>query len=244
MVYLADSVKESQKIIASNYQYYLQPGDRVEILVTALNPLAAQAFNIVVSNNTTSGQASLGSPGSSFSATPSTSGYLIDKNGNINFPELGDISVAGLTTDSVASKIQTTLLQYLKQPTVIVNLLNFKVNVLGEVNRPGTIVVPDGKISILEAISQSGDLTIFGKRENILVVREKNGQRAFGRVDLTSNNIFNSPFFYLEQGDVVYVELNRNKLLANDALAARNVRNISLALAFITSAALVYNVLK
>lgn len=240
MVYLADSIRESQKI-TGNYEYLLQPGDRVQILVTALNPLAAQAFNITVPVTTvTSGV--MAEP--SFSGNSASSGYLIDKDGTIQFPQIGTLLVKRLTTDSVSRLIQEKLLQYLKEPVVIVNISNFKVNILGEVAKPGTIIVPDGKITILQAISQCGDLTIFGRRENITVIREKNGRRTFGKLDLTSNGIFESPYYFLEQGDVVYVEMNKDKLLLNDATEARNFRIYSLILAAISALGIIATVLK
>lgn len=240
MLYLADSVKESQKI-TSNYEYLLQPGDRIQILVTALNPTAAQAFNITAPLTTvTSGV--ITEP--SFNGNSASSGYLIDKDGTIQFPQIGTLLVKGLTTDSVSKLIQVKLLQFLKEPVVIVNISNFKVNILGEVAKPGTIVVPDGKITILQAISQSGDLTIFGRRENIEVIREKDGRRTFGKLDLRSNRIFESPYYFLEQGDVVYVQMNKEKLLLNDGTEARNFRIYSLILGALSALGIIATVLK
>jgi polysaccharide export outer membrane protein len=240
MTYLADSVTTAEKLAAGDFKLLLQPGDRITILVTALNPLAAEQFNVLTANNMTLGTDASKSPGNSPAPVMSNYGYLVDPDGNIQFPQLGSIQVKGMTLNAVGEFIKKQLLQYLKEPTVIVNLINFRVNVLGEVNHPGTITVPDGKITILEAISEASDLTIFGKRENILVVREKDGKREFGRIDLTSNQLFNSPYFYLKQGDVVYVELNKNKLILSDANEARNFRIISIILGVITSAAIVY----
>jgi polysaccharide export outer membrane protein len=253
MTYLADSVTDAERLVSKDFKLLLQPGDRISILVTALNPEAAQQFNVLTATTLSinaDASKSAGSAGGTGSASTPASpvvsdyGYLVDGDGNIQFPELGNVQVRGLTLSEVADKIKKQLLQYLKEPTVIVNLINFRVNVLGEVNHPGTITVTDGKITIIQAISEASDLTIFGKRENILVVREENGKREFGRVDLTSNKIFNSPFFYLKQGDIVYVELNRNKLILSDANGERNFRIISIILGAITAAAISVNALR
>ncbi len=247
MIYLDDSVTDAEKLVSKDFRLLLQPGDRISILVTALNPEAAQQFNVLTATTLSiSADASKSSGSASNPAPPIVSdyGYLVDGDGNIQFPELGNVQVRGLTLSEVGDKIKKQLLQFLKEPTVIVNLINFRVNVLGEVNRPGTITVTDGKITIIQAISEASDLSIFGKRENILVVREANGKREFGRVDLTSNKIFNSPFFYLKQGDIVYVELNRNKLILSDANGERNFRIISIILGAITATAISISALR
>ena len=233
MTYFADSVKASQQIVAKKPDYKLQPGDRLNIVVNALNQQAAQEFNqlpVSASSNTEN-------------ATPS-GGYLVDDDGNIVFPQIGALHVAGITTKKLADNLRDSLLNYLKQPLVTINILNFKVNILGEVNRPGPIVVPDGKMSVLEAISQSGDLTIYGKRENILLIREQNGKREFAKLDLTSNDIFDSPYFYLQQGDIIYVEMNKNKMVLSDASETRKFRITSILLAAVTAGAILFNSLK
>jgi polysaccharide export outer membrane protein len=234
MNYLADSVTEAEKTVQPNSEILLQPGDRISILVSALNPVAAQAFNL---GSTAATEAAAGS-------TVSSPGYLVGSDGTIQFPQLGKIVVKGKTTEEIGDTIQTGLTKFLKEPVVYVSLVNFKVNVLGEVNKPGTIVVPDGKITILEAISESGDLTINGLRENVMVVRESEGKREFGTVNLASNKLFNSPYFYLKQGDVVYVAMNENKLLSSDAQQLRRYRVTSLVLAAVSVAVLLINLTK
>jgi polysaccharide export outer membrane protein len=234
MVYLADSVRESQKNTVQ-FDYRLKAGDRIQILVTALNAEAAMAYNLTPVLNT----AAIGNMTNTNNIA--STGYLVDNAGNIQFPQLGAISVKDKTTSEVSIQIQDLLKTYLKEPVVIINVTNYKVNVMGEVARPGTIIVPDGKITILEAISQSGDLTIYGKRDNVLVVREKNGKRDFGKVDLTSNNLFESPYYYLEQGDVVYIEMTKNKLLLNDADEARKLRIASILLSAVTAIGIIIN---
>lgn len=237
MNYFADSVTAASQTIDPNASVLIQPGDRLNISVAALNPAAAQQFNIgsgaTVSLNT--GESGGGS---------TQTGYLVDDAGNIQFPQMGTLHVAGFTTQRLETLVQKDLLQFLTDPIVRVNIVNFNVNVLGEVNKPGTLTVQDGKITILEAISRSGDLTINGIRNNILVVREKDGKREFGKIDLASNKIFSSPYFYLRQRDVVYVSMNKNKVLLSDARQQRNFTIISVVFASISAFALVFNALK
>lgn len=233
MVYLTDSISQSQRVVSVQEESKIQPGDRLEIAITALNPQAAMVYNMLpaITQDATTG-------------APAKGGYLVDQTGNIQFPQLGNIAVSNLTRLEIAEKIKVELAKYIKEPSVSVNIINFKINVLGEVSRPGSILVPDGKITILEALGESGDLTIYGRRENILIIREKDGKREFGRIDLTSNQVFTSPYFNLRQGDVVYVEMKKNKAIVSDAEANNNFRLASLVLTAITAIAVVINVLK
>jgi len=125
-----------------------------------------------------------------------------------------------------------------------VNIVNFKVSVMGEVTDPKNVTVPDGKITILQAINETGDLTLFAKRENILVIRETNGKREFGRVNISSNEIFTSPYYYLQQNDVVYVEADKTKFLNSDARMQRNLRNLAFITTLITTTLLIVSIFK
>ncbi len=241
-VYLSDTVRSSHLTVVQPHSPKLRVGDRIQITVTALNPIAAQAFN--QGGGQVVGGIASGSSSTGGSSNSGLVGYLINSNGNIQFPQIGSLQVIDLTTDSVEQMLETKLLQFLKDPVVSVSQLNFNINVLGEVAKPGVVNVQDGKMTILEAISRSGDLTLMGKRENVLVVREKNGKREFGRLDLTSNNVFNSPYYYLEQGDVVYVDVNENKLLGADILQVRRITITSFALGIISTLLLLKNGLK
>ena len=240
-VYLSDSIKSSHLSVMPYNLPKLRVGDRVQISVTALNPTAAQAFNqgggqLVggIASSSSTGGSGAGSTGSGSGGTGLV-GYLINMNGDIQFPQIGPLHIIDLTTDSVEQVLENKLLLFLKDPVVTVSQLNFNINVLGEVAKPGVVNVQDGKLTILEAISRCGDLTLMGKRDNVLVIREKNGKREFGRLDLTSNNIFNSPYYYLEQGDVVYVDVNEDKLLGADILQTRRLTVISFALGIIST---------
>jgi len=212
-VYLADSIKANHLSVQLYQIPKLRIGDRLQITVTALNTQAAQAFNQTYVN-----------------ISNLSNGYLINNSGNIQFPQIGNVKVEGLTTDSVEKVLENKLVEYLNNPVVTCNQINFNINLIGEISKPGIVNVQDGKMTIIEAIARGGDLTLYGKRENVLVIREKDGKREFGRVDLTSNNVFNSPYYYLEQGDVVYVDVNENKLLGADVLQQKRLTMITVVL--------------
>jgi polysaccharide export outer membrane protein len=153
--------------------------------------------------------------------TPTGEGYLVAKNGTIDFPVLGTLNVQGLTIPQLKDTLKVKLDKYLTDPILNIRLLNYKVTVLGEVLRPSTYSIPSERITIVDAIGMAGDLTIYGKRENVLLIREENGQRKFIRMNLNSSNIFESPYYYLKQNDIVYIEPNKSKITASDASQLR-----------------------
>jgi len=165
----------------------------LQISVLALNPASVQPY-------------ALGANGSPGVAT-------VDKDGNILYPQLGYIKTAGLTRNELRTVLLEKLQVYLKDPVVSVEFANFKVTMLGEVKQQGPITVPEGRITILEALGQSGDITETGRRDSILIIREVNGRREFGNVNLLSNEVFKSPYFILQQNDVVYVPMVPQKAL-------------------------------
>jgi len=158
---------------------------------------AALPFNLYEVSNSTNAQ-------------PVT--YIVSEDGNVNFPVLGDILVKNSTTKEISDKLTELLVSYIKDPIVTVRLVNFKIAVLGEVENPGTYPVTNERVSILDALGMAGDLTIHGKRENVLLIREKDKKRTYIKLDLTKHNLFNSPYFYLAQNDVLYVEPNKTKV--------------------------------
>ncbi len=237
-LYLQDSVTAAEKNII-NKPAIIEVGDRLSINITATNKEAAQEFNITSS---TGGAAGGGSSAGGVSASPLT--YLVDTAGNIRLLQLGLVKAASLTTTQLAVNLQDTLTNYLKGPIVTVSITNFKVNVFGEVARPGVIIVPDGKLTILEALIQSGDLTTFGIRTNILVIREDSGHREFGRVDINSNHVFESPYYNLKQNDMIYVEADKAKFITNDPRLERDLRNLGIATTLLTTVILVVNLFK
>lgn len=138
--------------------------------------------------------------------------YLVDNNGNIEYPVLGSITLGGLTREQATMLLKNRLSEYIKDPIVNIRLINFTVTVLGEVNNPGTFTVEDERISLTEALGLAGDLTIHGKRENVFLIRESDGKKQYTKIDLTSISSLSSPAYYLQQNDVLYIEPNKAKV--------------------------------
>ncbi len=189
----AENRDSSHARIWQNYEVKIQPGDKLQIGVIALNAASVQPY-------------ALGANGAPGIAT-------VDSEGNILYPQFGYLKVAGLTRMELRSLLLEKLKVYLRDPVVTVDFSNFKVTMLGEVKQQGVISVPEGKITILEALGQSGDLTETGRRDSVTVIREVNGKREFGNLNLLSNEIFKSPYFVLQQNDVVYVPMIPSKAL-------------------------------
>jgi polysaccharide export outer membrane protein len=179
----------------------IQKSDILSITVSSLNPEASAIFN----------QAAEG--GAAGAAAPAV-GYLVNTEGNIQFPVLGNIKAEGLTKNQLKDKIADSLVRkkLLLDPIVTIRYINFRVTVLGEVNHPTVVTVPNEKISLLEALGLAGDLTIYGRRENVMVIREQKDQKVIKRLNLNSDEIFTSPYYYLQSNDIVYVEPNKAKV--------------------------------
>ncbi len=190
-----------------NLEPIIQKSDILSITVTSPNPEATVMFNApnMAMTNTTS--ATLGN------IAPS-SGYLVSQDGNIDFPGLGKVLAAGLSKQRLKEEITAALVnnKLLVDPIVTVRYLNYRVTVLGEVARPTVVTVPNEKISILEAIGLAGDLTIYARRDNVLLIREEKGTKVVKRINLNTSEIFSSPYYYLKSNDVVYVEPNNTKV--------------------------------
>lgn len=154
-------------------------------------------------------------------------GFLVDKNGYIELKLIGFVKVAGLTTTEARELIKQKAKEFFKDPVVNVRIANFNITVLGDVNRPGAINVPTEKMSIIDAIALSGDLSLTARRDNILLTRIEDNQVKHVRIDLRSSSIFSSPYFYLKQNDKIYVEPNRSKVQSSDNSFVRNLGIIS-----------------
>lgn len=179
----------------------IQPSDQLSIIVSAVDPSSVAAFNLpLVSRQSASS--------SDVNTVASIQSYTVDSDGCIEFPVLGRIEVAGLTLHDLSARIKERLSSYVKSPVVNIHLLNFKVSVLGEVNNPGMKYASDERISVLDALAMAGDMTIYGKRDNVLVIRDNGGEKEFARLDLNSTDIMASDYYYMRQNDVVYVEPN------------------------------------
>jgi polysaccharide export outer membrane protein len=191
----------------ANLEPVIQKSDILSITVTSPNPEATIMFNapnMALMSNTTAGPGNI---------APS-SGYLVSQDGYIDFPGLGKVMAAGITKARLKDELTLQLVsnKLLIDPIVTVRYLNYRVTVLGEVARPTVVTVPNERISILEAIGLAGDLTIYAKRDNILLIREEKGTKVIKRVNLNSSEIFSSPYYYLKSNDVVYVEPNNTKV--------------------------------
>ena len=201
----------TQATINSAYST-LQPADQLVILVTAKDMDVVRPFNqnyssgeitqtsIASSNAPTQGQTTLAGPT-----------YGIDSNGIIDFPVLGRLQTTGKTLVQFQDELRSKLTMYIKNPTVNIRISNYKITVLGEVARPGQYIIADGQTTLLSALGLAGDLTMYGKREDILVVRNENGIIAKERINMLQADFINSPYYHLQQGDVIYVTPNNTK---------------------------------
>lgn len=203
-VALDNSIKNSRST--------LQPGDQLIITITAKDMDVVKPFNQNYSSSTTITQYSSPSSNNLPQQVPvSGPTYIVDTDGNITFPQIGMVNTKEENIETMKMKLTNLISQYVKSPVVDVKLINFKVSVLGEVTRPGTYVLPDGGTTLLGALGLAGDLTPFGIRTNVLVVRNIDGQITKERVDLTSAKFINSPYYYLKQNDMVYIQPNANR---------------------------------
>ncbi len=187
-----------------NYALRFQTDDLLSVNIMGIDAETSKPFNLPTQTGMSSGGYEQGAP--------TAPGYLVDTDGNIDLPLIGKIKVAGLRRKEVIDSIKIKLKPFLSDATVIVRILNFKVTVLGEVHKPGTFTIPNERITLPEAIGIAGDLSITGKRKNILVIRDQDGKKTEYRVDLTSKKLFESPVYYLNQNDLVYVEPNKAKI--------------------------------
>jgi len=169
-------------------------------------------------------------------------GILVNQQGNIEFPRVGVIHAEGLTKNQLAEKIKSKLTTELKDPSVIVRFLNFRITVLGEVGRPGDLTIRTEKLTLLEALGMAGDITEFGKKKEVKILRENNGRRELGIIDLTSQTMFESPYYQLQQNDVVMVEQTRFKV--QDLERQRISNQISLVTGVITAAAVIISLFR
>lgn len=234
---ISDGVKDTSEAFSVPPAPTIQPDDILLINVNGDNPMAAQPFNQgATSYNAPTYVGANATTESLYGRAADTRlGYLVDKHGNVNFPVLGTIPLKDKTLIQAQDTIQQLLLPYLKGPLVNIRFLNYKITVLGEVAHPGTYTIPNQQINILQALGLAGDMTIFGKRVNLLVVREKDGKREYGRINMNdSQSLFNSPFYYLQQNDVVYVQPRKSKLWNTDQATLRNVSIIATVLSAIS----------
>ena len=192
----------------NTYELKIQQDDLLMIVVSADSPEIAAPFNLKAANVVTVSN-------QDFIGRESAQLYLVDSKGVIDFPVLGKLKVSGLKRTDVVELIKNKVSQYIKNPIVNLRIMNFKVSVQGEVTNPGTFTVNSERITLPEALSMAKELTVYGTRNNLLIIREIDGVKTFNRVDLTKADFINSPFYYLSQNDVIYVEPNKSKINAS-----------------------------
>ena len=207
IAYFQNKVVNDPEAIDKHAGIVIQPKDMLSIVVSSRNPELVAMFNLPV----VSYQA--GSEIVSGGSQQRLMGYVVDNEGQIDFPVLGQINVSGLTRWELSELIKERLLKdgLLTDAVVTVEFMNFKVSVIGEVNNPGTFSIEGDKVTVLQAISLARDLTIFGERENVTVIRERNGERTMYEINLCDVSMFQSPAYYLQQNDVVYVQPSKVK---------------------------------
>ena len=195
---------EKLEQMSQTYKTIIRPGDLLNITVTAWDPSVVTPFNPPVYAYAQQGDLPV-------AASASMYNYLVDKEGFINFPVIGKVKVENFTCLGLAEELQQKISKYVTDPLENVQITNFKVSVMGEVARPGALTVRNDRMSVLDAIGLVGDLTINANRKNILLIREDNGVKTFARLDLTNPELFTSPYYYMQQNDILYVEPNKAK---------------------------------
>ena len=211
---------EYSETIVNSPEPVIQADDLLSITVTSLNPEANELFNKGVLPAGTIADFSRDNRPTALQAE----GYLVNREGYIDFPVLGKVKLGGMTKREAKEHLAEQLTEYLNEPIVEIRYLNYRITVIGEVNRPSTFTIPSEKINILAALGMAGDMTAYGKRENVLVIREVNGERKMQRLNLNDTEVLSSPYFYLQQNDVVYVEPDKLKQIN----ANTNARTISI----------------
>lgn len=209
LAYLQQGSSDSTMVVAAQelYDARIKPKDLLTITVNTFDREASVPFNLMFP----SGSAM---PPVNANGENSLQKYLVDNDGNIDFPVLGKVKVSNMTKNQVEAYLKEQLRPYLKEePLINVRMVNYKISVLGEVNRPNTYTITNEKVNVLEALALAGDLTIYGKRDNVKLMRESvEGKREVVILDLTDQNLIHSPYFYLQQNDVLYVEPNKTRM--------------------------------
>ena len=225
------------------YDARIMPKDILTITVNTVNPEASAPFNLIVASelNNSGGKVRLNTGGQTLQT------YLVDNKGCIEFPVIGTLEVGGLTKSACEKLIHDKIQRFMnaeENPIVTVRMSNYKISVLGEVNRPGMFTVGNEKINIFEALAQAGDLTIYGVRDRVKLIREdEKGHKDVYTLNLNDAEIINSPYYYLQQNDVIYVEPNKVKA-KNSAIGQSTTIWISIAGALVSLASLVVNILR
>jgi polysaccharide biosynthesis/export protein len=234
----------------------IQKGDLINVIVYSDNPEATKIYNQPVIMSTMASSSSGGSSSGSSTggggggevvsqgiggSSPTSPGYLVDENGDIEFQGLGLLHIEGLSKNQLKQLLDSKLKKYLTNPYYSVRFMNNRFTMLGEISKPGVYSIPNDHINLLEAIGVAGEMTFYGRRDNILVIREQNGKREFGRINLLKPEVMASPYFYLQQNDIIIVEQNKKKVDASDQITTRN---ISIAASIVSTLAILYSIFR
>ncbi len=228
--YLEDITDTTFKANVFITEPIIQKNDMLSIQITSasLDPQVDALYNMIMQQGGGGGQQMMG--------------YLVDLKGDIELPRIGVIHAEGLTKHILSDLIKAKLATLLTQPSVVIRFLNYRITVLGEVGSPGILTIPTERLTILEAIGMAGGVTEFGRIKNVKVLRENDGVRTMGTLDLTSKNIFESNYYQLQQNDIILVDQNQYKLLQTQQ--GRLTQQISFALTLITTTALLFNIFR
>jgi len=202
--------------ISKTYIPKIQSGDILAINIGSLNPAASSFFNPYSTVTVPTEAGTVNEVASASLPQSNSSGYLVDASGTIELPLIGNIKLSGLTIIEAKDVIKNSLKKYLKEPAVTVRFMNYKISIMGEVAKPGMYVISNEKVTLPEALSIAGDLTIYGKRDNILIIRDIDGKKEFGRINLNNRGIYTSPYYYLHNNDVIYIEPSAGRIAQAD----------------------------
>jgi polysaccharide export outer membrane protein len=233
-----DSTKYSQFKVP---EQRIQKGDQISIAVFSDNAAASAMFNTgSIQQANTGGTAMAQSAGSGVSAAGNV--YEVDQEGNIFFPQIGKLNVEGLTREGITKLLDSKLKdKLLINPYYVIRFLNLKITVFGDVGAPGVYPLIRENTNIFEALTLAGDMTFFGRRDNVLIIREKDGKRVFARIDVTKADVFNSPYYYLQQNDIVFVDMRKGKVNTQNQAW---VQNITLGLGLLTGISFLINLFR
>lgn len=230
-----DSTKFSQFKVP---EQKVQKGDQLSIAVFSDNAAASALFN--TGSIPSVGSSSMQLPGSGVNSNANI--YEVDSEGMIFFPQIGKLKIEGLTKEGITVLLNSLLKdKYLTNPYYVIQFLNLKITVFGDVNKPGVYPLVRANTNIFEALTLAGDLTYYAKRENVLVIREQDGRRVFARIDITKPDVFNSPYYYLQQNDMVFVDMRKGKVNSMDQTW---LRNTSVLLSILTTVTIMINIFR
>jgi polysaccharide biosynthesis/export protein len=234
-----DTARYSQVIAADPV---IQKGDLLSIIVYSDNPEATKIYNQVLITGAIAGAGASATASEGVTGNaPASTGYLVDERGNIEFQGLGLLHVDSLTRSALRDTLDTRLKPFLTNPYYSIRFLNSRFTMLGEVTRPGVYSMPGDRLNLFQALGMAGDMTFYGRRDSVLVIRETDGKREFARLNLTKPEILGSPYFYVHANDIVIFEATKNKVVANDQTT---LRNLTIATSLVSVFAIIYTIFR